>query len=56
MEYVVIKGCIPLFIAEESIKADESWMPALITPSILSILQVYFIELAVIECYAETPR
>ena len=56
MEYVIIKGCIPLFVAEESVESDEGWVSALIAPCIFPILQVYFIGLAVIECCTEKPH
>ena len=56
MEYVIVKGCIPPFVAEESVETNEGWVPALVTPCIFPILQVYFIKLAVIECRTEKPH
>jgi len=56
MEYVIVEGCIPLFVAEESVETNEGWVPELVTPCIIPILQVYFIKLAVIECRTEKPH
>ena len=50
MEYVIVKVRVPLFIAEEPIKSNKSWVAALIAPGVFPILQMDFVELAVVKC------
>lgn len=54
MQYMIIKGCVLLFVAEESIETYEGWMPAFIAPCVFPILQVPSIGCYVICCHLKT--
>ena len=50
MEYMIVKVRVPLFIAEEPIESNKSGVSQLVAPCIFPILQVNFVEPAVVKC------
>ena len=56
MQRAVIKSQIPTLIAEKAIESNESGATPLVTPGVFSVLQIYFLQLAVVERSSEASH
>ena len=39
---VILKSCVPTFIAEDPVQVNQSRTPPLIAPRVFAVLQMYF--------------